>query len=118
MLEYDDIWATGYLAGKDSIKSGVNDSVASVDPATVGQCTGLRAADTRLIFEGDILHYQGEYKGPDTEEFMALVFWDEDAAMFKAKTFGDGYPETYWLEDIIDDAHIEGNRGENPDMIA
>ncbi len=32
-----------------------------IDPATLGQCTGLRDKNGKLVFEGDIVRYSGKY---------------------------------------------------------
>ena len=42
----------GFLHSHKTITS----NSVSIDPATLGQCTGLKDADNRLIFEGDIVN--------------------------------------------------------------
>lgn len=40
---------------------------ALVDPKTIGQCTGLKDKDAKLIFEGDIVEGLSEMRG--------IVYW-------------------------------------------
>ena len=47
----------------------------AVDPATIGQCTGLRDKKGKLIFEGDILQ---------TGNLKSVICWDEKYARFIA----------------------------------
>ena len=44
----------GYLAATDN--HGI--IIATVDPSTLGECTGLRDMNGKLIFEGDIVKYK------------------------------------------------------------
>lgn len=45
-----------------------------VDPDTVGECTGLRDKNGKLIFEGDIVH--------SDDYFTAVVEWDSNHARY------------------------------------
>ncbi|MCL2588925.1 MAG: YopX family protein [Oscillospiraceae bacterium] len=66
-------WATGYfrinLNGESKIYYPRDGGRAHyVNPATIGQCTGLRGKDGMLIFEGDIVGSHHRF----------TVTWDQD----------------------------------------
>lgn len=48
-----------------------------VDPATIGQCTGLCDKDGTLIFEGDILTLDNKYHPRQEYESTITVVWDK-----------------------------------------
>ena len=80
------IWAHGslvqYYGGNTRIFAGCSLG-RPVDPATVGQCTGMRDAKGRLIYEGDIVRYSHPFMGRtgvyevvyDEHEFTGKGFW-------------------------------------------
>ena len=79
-----------------------------IDPATIGQCTGLTAAksyrgdsdDDRLIWEGDRL------KGGDGE---FTVLWDCEKSAFVMRFWSDfDEVEELYMEGMLDDAEIIG----------
>ena len=45
----------------------------AVDPATVGQCTGLKDKNGTLIFEGDIVTISND---DVLDDFTAQIYWD------------------------------------------
>ena len=51
--------------------------IHSVNPATVGQCTGLTDKNGKRIFEGDILQFGGR---------RLMVWWNGEAFQWQAKT--------------------------------
>lgn len=80
----DDEWMTGFLERLDDQcamlldKSGIP---LEVDPATVGQCTGLKDSSGKLIHEGDIVKsHIAEL--PDEDFEIGEIAWIEEKAGF------------------------------------
>lgn len=92
-----------------------------VDPATVGQYTGLKDRNGRRIFEGDILHFINTYRGANTEWHCAVEFRYgafvcrniERHADYGEVTYNHfnswNYPAVQW--DVI------GNIHDNPELL-
>jgi hypothetical protein len=75
-----------------------------VDPATVGQFTGLQDADGNDIYEGDML------LSDENAEVFEVVY-DAPRFCFKDNVFGFrflNHPEFF---------HVIGNRYDNPELI-
>ena len=78
-------WVQGYLGvdveGRPQIEIcnafGGYVGARDVEPAAIGQCTGLRDRNGTLIFEGDIL----EFKRPDEEPYHSVVKWVTEGFM-------------------------------------
>lgn len=89
---------------------GVN--IAPVDPSTLGECTGLRDKNGKLIFEGDICIVSTPNIADD--EF-GVVKYDDDEAVFIID-FG-----TYTINfcDNINASAVEiiGNIHDNPELL-
>ena len=90
-----------------------------VDPATVGQYTGLTDKNGKRIFEGDVLIFIE----PDTQEFddneRFVVRWFEDASGFLLELLYKGKSNS-WEE--IDEKHaanfeVIGNIHDNPELL-
>lgn len=62
----DGEWVQGLLAYRDffnnsaSLYQEAEYNGIWVDPSTLGECTGLRDKNGKLIFEGDIIDHRGE----------------------------------------------------------
>lgn len=100
-------WVYGYLWSKRTI--GVTSPVGNVDevvvdPATVGQYTGLTDKNGVKIFEGDILNENG---------YCFTVVYDARNAKFKLKyVHVIQYPE--WNRGVL--MEVIGNIYDNPEL--
>ena len=88
--------------------NGLNNSVCGleVDPATVGQFTGLTDRNGVKIFEGDIVNYNCEpgYVGFDKENAEFLIFFSKWTA---------GFDSIYCDRN----AEVIGNIYDNPELL-
>ena len=89
-----------------------------VDPATVGQFTGLVDKNGRRIFEGDVVRHHND--NPDSEiEEKGVVFWDEKYCGWRRTSNGQfhhGIVDTYRLspECLYE---VIGNIHDNPELL-
>lgn len=91
-----------------------------VDPDTVGECTGLRDKNGKLIFEGDIVrHHNGNpYALPDIIE-KGVVYWDEAYCGWQRTSngaFHHGVVDTYRMSHSCV-YEIIGNIHDNPELL-
>lgn len=92
-----------------------------VAPDTVGECTGLRDKNGKLIFEGDIIsiRFEGDYEPPSAPDVWyanAKVIWQAEHLGWYAN-FG-GYDElSMWEYDNPDDVVVIGNIHDNPELL-
>ena len=89
-----------------------------VDPATVGQFTGLLDKNGREIYEGDIITLKGNYP--------RVVLWDKMSwALMPTEYYHDSYfwvmnlqhPRLDWWEEFADEHEIAGNIHDNPELL-
>ena len=84
----------------------VTDDRVSVDPETVGQCTGIKDySDKYKAYEGDIVQ--------DLDDgTLGIVYWDEEEAGFKISF-------EHWIVEIEDISYYQviGNKWDNPELI-
>lgn len=114
-----------YPSGAVAIRSDKIHSTIKVDPATVGQYTGLKDKNGLRIFEGDILQIIGYGElidhcvvgygfhksfGYNTETVGFFLYWKNDEHQSNKYS---NLP--YWLE--IREAVCVGNIHDNPDLI-
>lgn len=124
---------TAYLIFADSFKIVCGEVKASlhalVDPATIGQYTGLEDKDGKRIFEDDLLngfHYPFFREEDNVHNYFAEVVWFENSPAFGLVThkhpqsavrgISDGNSE--YMEDFDpNDWKVIGNTHDNPELI-
>ena len=84
-----------------------------IDPATLGQCTGLKDKRGRLIFEGDVLQWPIGYTKDDVRHGFAT--WD--SGRWNVSIPGALLPLVDVAEDDDGDANIVGSVHDNPKLI-
>lgn len=82
-------------------------SVEMVDPATVGQYTGLTDKNGVKIFEGDILSFEFEQIG----EQKAIVEYSAKAHSFLMRPIND------FQFAMMDEGEVVGNIHDNPELL-
>ena len=83
-----------------------------VDPATVGQCTGLRDKDGALVFEGDILQ-----ENRDPVPFIYQVGWFAGNMVLFVRDNINGDIRPSCSNHMVPYCGIIGNFHENPELM-
>jgi len=114
-------WVEGYLIDQSEIRVYDDDKTTGfyteddyeVDPATVGQFTGLVDKNENKIFEGDIVKFVDANSEPIpfSEVITSIVWWNE----FSRFTLKNTHTELSFLE--TDDMEVIGNIHYNPELI-
>lgn len=83
-------------------------SGTDVDPSTIGECTGLRDKNGKLIFEGDIV--TGYF---NHEKIIGYIIYGSDATFFIQRNglYGIG------LNNASDWLSVIGNIHDNPELL-
>ena len=108
-------WYYGYLLkkrdGRFTIRTHDDEHEFYVDPATVGQYTGLRDAGEREIYEGDIV----EGYDFNDEDGYGVITWDheESAWCVENKSNYDDFSHMYG-----ESLNVIGNIHDNPDLLS
>lgn len=120
-------WAYGYYweVQKNNIIIGairttdLTQTIALVDPDTVGQYIGLNDENGKKIFEGDILAYHSEY--PEPHDYMEGVV---KYGNFNCSCCGGVYGwylddgDIRYLNDGSDGIYVAGNIYDSPELIS
>lgn len=89
-----------------------------VDSATVGQCTGLRDKNGKLIFEGDVIKQDEEKQVCGA---ITLVYWDEKYGGWFASLRSPERPseinEVLPLTEVNEFEYVCGNIHDNPELL-
>ena len=132
-------WVQGFLMmpvnrGQEeySIQNPVHDGIVrgycEIDPATLGQCTGLKDKNGRLIFEGDVLNRSkpdkvaGQYvvlwRGGRWEAVKTMIELKRVSSQF-ILTLPDNHSSFTHTLDVIDNEFLEiiGNVHDNPELL-
>lgn len=110
------------------VEDGDDSKIArTVIPETVGQCTGLKDKNGKLIFKGDIIRgFSYPFMSDGEYDYYALVVWSKDYCAFRIRTvknpqskvrgISDG--NTEFMDDWnSDDWEVIGNIHDNPELL-
>lgn len=113
LLQYDDgsvcigVHSKNYT--DDGFNAGQYRRIALVDPATVGQYTGLKDENGKEIWEGDILRSENGYAEP--------IGWSQDNAGFATMDFANG-EYIYEIDQFLASTKtISGTIHDHPDLL-
>ena len=114
-------WVQGFFIN-DSLKGGFNFLITTggnhigglynghrIDPATLGQCTGLKDKCGKLIFEGDILRIDDKYSIDGKTPNLVVRYSEKDAGFYAYNEHGS--PRSICYSDCY--AEIVGNIYDN-----
>ena len=105
-------WAYGFLFVEKGRAYIITDSTGfgfikfEVDPATVGQYTGLKDKNDKKIYEGDILQDEIGFKGKIIYSMGAFC-----------GDFGEGFELQYFSEGLHEACILAGNIHDNPELL-
>lgn len=98
-----------------------------VIPETVGQCTGLKDKNGKLIFEGDVLKgFTYPFLSDGEYDYYALVVWSKDYCAFRIRTIKAPQSKVRGISDgntgfmnnwNSDDWEVIGNDYDNSELL-
>ena len=103
-------WVYGYFTLNDDDKACIIPEAdpsgfwREVDPATIGQSTGLKDKNGQEIYEGDIYDAPHDFGPGGFSIRRGVVVWDNES----------GYNWHYWK---VADLEVIGNIYENPELL-
>lgn len=119
-------WVEGYLRKAIDFYGKVQYSIITelnehfiVDPSTLGECTGLRDKNGKLIFEGDIIAYEDET--PGQYEYHDSLFINRGIIKFGDGQFYFTNSIAATMNDLLNsgilDCEVIGNIHDNPELL-
>lgn len=119
-------WETGFLVIKrwdcSDERYFITDKMTGwhtpVIPETVGQCTGRKYANDKLLFEGDIVKWYSDYDDTwgysHTAEYYGVVVWNANDYCWNIKVNDELIPFNDYDWDI---SMVVGNIHDNPKLL-
>ena len=119
-------WETGFLVIKrwdcSDERYFITDKITGwhtpVIPETVGQCTGRKYANDKLLFEGDIVKWYSDYDDTwgysHTAEYYGVVVWNANDYCWNIKVNDELIPFNDYDWDI---SMVVGNIHDNPELL-
>lgn len=119
-------WETGFLvierAGTREERFYITDKMTGyhtpISPETVGQCTGLKDKNGKLIFEGDIVerysYYDDIWGFSYTAKCYGVIIWNINDYCWNIKMNDELMPFNDYEWDI---AMVIGNIHDNPELL-
>lgn len=96
-----------------------NSNTYTVDPSTLGECTGLRDKNGKLIFEGGIIAYEDET--PGQYEYHDSLFINRGIIKFGDGQFYFTNSIAATMNDLLNsgilDCEVIGNIHDNPELL-
>lgn len=114
-------WIEGNLVYSQTTTRGIITEIYTLEmtyeviPETVGQCTGSKDKNGKLIFEGDLLRFTNS----DNEQSIYKVFYDDAYAGYRIQEIGlSGLDEMSNWEDSREYFEVIGNiHDDNPGLL-
>lgn len=104
-----------YTGGLELNGFGLNE----VDPDTIGECTGLKDKNGKLIFEGDVVRILGDQTSEDWKcvDYNALIAFLDGGFCALDGTIEEYGFRRYALARMDFDLEIIGNIHDNPELL-
>lgn len=114
-------WVYGYyhyLANtkEECILEYYRNTSTVIDRNTLGQYTGLKDKNSKMIFEGDIVKQSIHYINSDEdEEYVSIVKWKQDWCAFALNHINGMIGSSYFT--VNDNVEVVGNIYDNPELL-